>query len=175
MIFYNQNFKKERLIWMKFFRCKISRSSSWRHWKYKIWKWRKSEEHSCSSNQASAIQAKKRPVLAGFLPFSVHFFAFSSSLCIYKTNFAKKIRSGLHFLVAVEAQTFCLNSGRVANAFSKDKYLRSKKCVSLTAGEGINLWVMPLSQLFKNHSFETLDCRSNCQPNPECYCQKQTN
>ena len=122
MIFYNQNFKKERLIWMKFFRCKISRSSSWRHWKYEIWKWRKSEEHSCSSNQASAIQAKKRPVLAGFLPFSAHFFAFSSSLCIYKTNFAKKIRSGLDFLAAVEAQSFCLNSGRVATAYSTDKY-----------------------------------------------------
>ena len=95
-------------------------------------------------------------VFTPFLPFFLHFYAL------------KRI------LKTVEAQTFCLNSGRVANAFSSDKYMWSKKCVSLTAGEGINLWVMPLSQLFKNHSFETLDCRSNCQPNPECYCQKQS-
>ena len=98
------------------------------------------------------------------------FVVFSPPFCHFLHFYALK-----RILKTVEAQTFCLNSGRVANAFSSDKYMWSKKYVSLTAGEGISLWVMPLSQLFKNHSFETLDCRSNCQPNPECYCQKQIN
>ena len=57
-----------------------------------------------------------------FYPIPPIFFAFSPFPRTYKTNFAKKIRSGLHFLAAVEAQTFCLNSGRVANAYSTDKY-----------------------------------------------------
>ena len=57
-----------------------------------------------------------------FYPIPPIFFAFSPFPRTYKTNFAKKIRSGLHFLAAVEAQSFCLNSGRVATAYSTDKY-----------------------------------------------------
>ena len=41
----------------------------------------------------------------------------------YKNNLGtKKIRPGLDFSAVVEAQTFCRNSGRVATAYSTDKY-----------------------------------------------------
>ena len=83
---------------------------------------RKSEGQSCSSSQASAVQAKKRQVLAGFLPYSAHFFCIFTLSTHIQNQFCKKIRSGLHFLAAVEAQSFCLNSGRVATAYSTDKY-----------------------------------------------------
>ena len=39
-----------------------------------------------------------------------------------KNKFTKKIRPSLHFLAAMEAQTFWYGPGRVATAYSTDKY-----------------------------------------------------
>ena len=67
-------------------------------------------------------RSEKSVNLSGFSTFHCHFFAFSPSLCKYKTNFEEKISPGLLFLAGVEAQTFCLRPGRVATAYSTDKY-----------------------------------------------------
>ena len=65
--------------------------------KYEIWKRRKSEEQSCSSNQASAVQAKKRQVLAGFLPYSAHFFCIFTLSTHIQNQFCKKNQVWLAF------------------------------------------------------------------------------
>ena len=77
---------------------------------------------SCSSIGLFNGRSEKSVNLSGFSTFHCHFFAFSPSLCKYKTNFEEKISPGLLFLAGVEAQTFCLRPGRVATAYSTDKY-----------------------------------------------------
>ena len=57
-----------------------------------------------------------------FSPFSAIFFAFTPFKYTHNTNFEKKCSPGLDFLSTVKAQTFCRNSGRVATAYSTDKY-----------------------------------------------------
>ena len=75
-----------------------------------------------SSQLANYWTVGKCLVSVCFSPFSAIFFAFTPFSCTYKTNFEKKISPDLDFLSAVEAQTFCRNSGRVATAYSTDKY-----------------------------------------------------
>ena len=72
-----------------------------------------------------------------FYPIPPIFFAFSPFPRTYKTNFAKKIRSGLHFLAAVEAQSFCLNSGRVATAYSTEAIYQVRTHFGCTLNHGL--------------------------------------
>ena len=56
--------------------------------------------------------------LTPFLPIFLQFHPFHAHIKqIYKKN-----RPGLHFLAAMEAQTFWYGPGRVATTFSTDKY-----------------------------------------------------
>ena len=49
-----------------------------------------------------------------------------------KNKFTKKIRPSLHFLAAMEAQTFWYGPGRVATAYSTDKYKYQRMKIRLS-------------------------------------------
>ena len=78
-----------------------------------------------------------------FYPIPHIFFAFSPFPRTHKTNFEEKNQALLAFLAVVEAQTFCLNSGRVATAYSTDKYKYQKMRIRVSWVEQWTLW--PLS------------------------------
>ena len=62
------------------------------------------------------LKGQKTTSFGVFLPFFsqiLHFHPFHAHI---KPILKKRIRPGLHFSAVVEAQTFCLNSGRVATA-----------------------------------------------------------
>ena len=80
-----------------------------------LMKWKRVNMRSTSANiiLQNFCQTKKRLVLVGFPPLFALFFAFPPFPC--------KIQN------AVKAQTFYTNSGRVATAYSTDKYKQIQK------------------------------------------------
>ena len=67
-------------------------------------------------------RSEKSVNLSGFSTCFCHFFCFFTLIMHIQNQFWKKISPGLLFLAGVEAQTFCLRPGRVATAYSTDKY-----------------------------------------------------
>ena len=71
--------------------------------------------------QDEIVSLKKRlfyMVFNLFLPIFLQFHPFNAHM----KQICKKIRFGLHFWAAMEAQTFWYGPGRVATAYSTDKY-----------------------------------------------------